>query len=47
MWKKVSLLFLLAIFLITSGFGCRLQSREVKEAMQPITLNYWRPGTSR
>jgi len=42
MWKKVSLLFLLAIFLITSGFGCRLQSREVKEAMQPITLNYWR-----
>ncbi|HPX64667.1 MAG TPA: extracellular solute-binding protein, partial [bacterium] len=42
MWKKVSLLFCLAIFLITSGFGCRLQSREVKEAMQPITLNYWR-----
>ena len=42
MWKKISLLSLLAIFFVTSGFGCRLQSHEVKEAMQPITLNYWR-----
>lgn len=42
MWKKISSLSLLAIFLMTSGFGCRFQSAEVKQAMQPITLNYWR-----
>ncbi|HNW55890.1 MAG TPA: extracellular solute-binding protein [bacterium] len=42
MWKKISALSLMAIGMMTSGFGCRLQSTEVKEAMQPITINYWR-----
>ena len=42
MWKKISALFLIAIGLITSGFGCRLLSKEVKQNMQPITINYWR-----
>jgi multiple sugar transport system substrate-binding protein len=42
MWKKIGCLSLLAVGLMTSGFGCRLQSSAVKENMQPITLNYWR-----
>lgn len=42
MWKKISCLSLLAIGLMTSGFGCKIQSSQVKESMQPITLNYWR-----
>lgn len=42
MWKKISCLSLLAIGLMTSGFGCKIQSNQVKESMQPVTLNYWR-----
>jgi multiple sugar transport system substrate-binding protein len=30
------------IFLITSGFGCKMVDKEVQEAMKPITLEYWR-----
>ncbi|KKR22034.1 MAG: Extracellular solute-binding protein family 1 [Parcubacteria group bacterium GW2011_GWE2_39_37] len=42
MRKKIIVIFLLNIFVLTSGFGCKLQSKEVKEAMKPITLSYWR-----
>lgn len=40
--KKLVVLFLLFIFIITSGFGCRTASKEVKKATEPITLEYWR-----
>jgi len=42
MWKKISALSLVAVSLMTSGFGCKVQSTEVKQAMKPVTLNYWR-----
>ncbi|HQB51223.1 MAG TPA: extracellular solute-binding protein [bacterium] len=42
MWKKISALSLMAVGLMTSGFGCKVQSTEVKQAMKPVTLNYWR-----
>lgn len=35
-------LFLIFIFLLTSGFGCKNPGAEVQEKMQPIELNYWR-----
>lgn len=40
--KKLVVLFLLFIFIITSGFGCKAPSKEVKKATEPITLEYWR-----
>ncbi len=40
--KKLSVLALLCLFILTSGFGCKLVNTEVQEAMKPITLNYWR-----
>ncbi|MFH0840672.1 MAG: extracellular solute-binding protein [bacterium] len=40
--KKKIVFFLLFVFILTSGFGCKLQSQEVKEGLQPITINYWR-----
>ncbi len=42
MSKKIAFLALISIFLLTSGFGCKLTNKETKEAMQPITLTYWR-----
>lgn len=42
MFKKISILFLLAIFLITSGFGCKITDKETQEAMKPVTLRFWR-----
>lgn len=42
MIKKISLLAVLAIFVLTSGFGCRLKDNTTKEAMEPVTLTYWR-----
>ncbi len=42
MYKKISILFFLAIFLISSGFGCKISNKATREAMKPITLNYWR-----
>ena len=35
-------IFVILSFIITSGFGCKLQSQQVKEKTQPITINYWR-----
>jgi len=42
MSKKIIIISLLAIFLLTSGFGCKLADKETKEAMEPVTLTYWR-----
>jgi len=41
---RSKLIFLLIIFVVltTSGFGCKLTSQKVKQAMEPITLTYWR-----
>lgn len=40
--RKISYLFLAAVFLTASGFGCKLQTAEEQAAVEPITLNYWR-----
>lgn len=42
MKRKISIISLLCIFLLTSGFGCKLVDQETQNAMEPITLNYWR-----
>lgn len=42
MLKKITILSLLATFILTSGFGCKLTGKETNQAMQPITLTYWR-----
>lgn len=42
MFKKLSILFLLFAFLLTSGFGCKAPSQEAQDAMKPFTLVYWR-----
>lgn len=39
---KLANLGLLAIIIMTSGFGCKLQDQETKEKMKDITLTYWR-----
>lgn len=42
MKQKIVILSLLFTLIITSGFGCKLTSKETAEAMQPVTLTYWR-----
>lgn len=42
MKKKIAFLFVLMVFILTSGFGCKGVSKEAQEGMKPITLNYWR-----
>lgn len=39
--KAFSLLMVL-VFLLVSGFGCKLQTAEESSAIKPITLTYWR-----
>ncbi len=42
MFKKLTILFLLTIVLLGSGFGCKLADKKTQEAMKPITITYWR-----
>ena len=42
MFRKISILFIIFTFILTSGFGCKITSEEVQQKMQPVTLNYWR-----
>lgn len=42
MSRKIIYLFLLAIFILGSGFGCKTVDKKTQAAMQPITLTYWR-----
>ena len=42
MKHKIIILFLIFSFVITSGFGCKWAAKDVREKMEPITLNYWR-----
>ena len=48
MLKKIHLkiLLLILILLISSGFRCKCVSPEAREALKPITLNYWRTWDS-
>ena len=39
---KLFSLFLLLVLITTAGFSCKYVGKEVQEAMQPITLTYWR-----
>jgi len=41
MRKKITILSLLAVCLITAGFGCQGASQATQDAMKPITLNVW------
>ena len=40
--KKISILLLLAVFLLSSGFGCKITDKTTQDAMKPIKLTYWR-----
>jgi len=42
MFKKITILFLLMVFLLSSGFGCKITNQATKNAMKPITITYWR-----
>jgi ABC-type glycerol-3-phosphate transport system substrate-binding protein len=43
MRKKIFVLFLLLVFVVTAGAGCSSKSNQpVQQDLQPITLNYWR-----
>lgn len=42
MYKKITALSLLLVFLLTAGFGCKATDSKTKAAMTPITLTYWR-----
>ena len=41
-YKKLLKIFLVLTFILTSGFGCKIVSKEITQAMQPVTLEYWR-----
>lgn len=42
MYKKITILSLLMVFVLTSGFGCKITSKKTQDAMEPMTLTYWR-----
>ncbi|MCX6799895.1 MAG: extracellular solute-binding protein [Candidatus Falkowbacteria bacterium] len=42
MKKKFSIIGLLFVFILTSGFGCKLVDQKTTAAMKPITIEYWR-----
>ncbi len=42
MFKKITILFLLMIFILGSGFGCKITNQSTQDAMKPITITYWR-----
>ena len=39
---KLTLIFLIAIFVITSGLGCKGTSKDIIERTKPVNLVYWR-----
>lgn len=42
MKTKSVVTILLFIFVLTSGFGCKIADQQTQNAMKPITLEYWR-----
>ncbi|MBU0879773.1 extracellular solute-binding protein [Patescibacteria group bacterium] len=41
MKRKIIMLSFVFIFIITSGFGCKLVDKQTQEAMKPVVLEYW------
>jgi len=39
---KLTIIFLIGVFLITSGLGCKGTSKDLKEKIKPVNLVYWR-----
>lgn len=39
---RLSIVFLILVFLITSGLGCKGVSKKMQKSIQPINLVYWR-----
>lgn len=42
MIKKISALGFLLVFILSSGISCKIQDKATTQAMEPITLTYWR-----
>ena len=42
MSKKITIFSLLIAFILTSGFGCKITNKKTQDAMEPVTLTYWR-----
>jgi len=40
--NKLVILLLFFTLIMTSGFGCKMVSKEVENAMKPVTLEFWR-----
>ena len=40
-YKKLSILTIIFVFLIVSGFGCKGLDQEQQAAIRPIVINYW------
>ena len=40
--RRIIAIFIIFSFLTTAGFGCKTTDKATEEAMQPITLEYWR-----
>lgn len=38
---KAVILFAIALFLLFSGFSCKIQTPAIKEAMKPVSLEFW------
>lgn len=42
MKNKIYILILVAMMIISTGFGCKCTPKNVKEALKPVNLTYWR-----
>ena len=40
--KKIKSIILVFVLTLLPGFGLKCQDKETQQAMQPISLNYWR-----
>ncbi|MBL7058448.1 extracellular solute-binding protein [Patescibacteria group bacterium] len=39
---KITCIVFIFIFILTSGFGCKIVDKETQQAMTPVELKYWR-----
>lgn len=42
MLKKIFIIAIIPVFLVTAGLGCKMQSKAEREATRPIHLTWWR-----
>ena len=42
MSKKITILLLLMVFILNSGFGCQASDKTIQASSKPITITYWR-----